>query len=114
MARVTDTEAQAYRRIASDADVTLSVWLRGAIAKAADLPPSATPHHDPVRSKDDLAAVLRHIGMIGSNVNQLARKANMGSWPEAEALQHAQQDIRMIRDQLMRALGRRVPDRPEP
>jgi hypothetical protein len=52
-----------------------------------------------------LAQILAAFGHIGSNINQLARAANEGSWPDSRLLKQACDDVRMIRDMLIRALG---------
>ena len=45
------------------------------------------------------------VGKIGSNVNQLARAANAGSWPDSRLIAQACEDIRWMRNALMRAFG---------
>ena len=53
-----------------------------------------------------LARLLAEAGKIGSNVNQLARTANIsGDLPEVEYLAEILKEVRSIRDALMRALG---------
>ena len=71
-----------------------------------------TPRHArrPSVNEQELARLLGAIGRIGSNVNQLARTANSGSWPDSRALSDACADIRWIRDTLIRALGMTPPD----
>lgn len=110
MARVTKDEAERYKQHAADVGVRPSEWFRLALHAAAGDPPM----RNPVANADALSAVLRQIGAIGSNVNQMARRANMGSWPEAEAIQHAREDIQMIRDYVMKALGVPNPGEPQP
>jgi hypothetical protein len=53
-----------------------------------------------------LAVVLAALGRYGSNVNQLARLANVGEIPAREDLAEAAAATREMRDALMRALGR--------
>ncbi len=55
----------------------------------------------------ELAMLLGAVGRIGSNVNQLARVANAGGWPESAMIDEARGDIRWMRAALMRALGYR-------
>jgi hypothetical protein len=66
----------------------------------------------PLAEPEDLARVLGAVGRIGNNINQLARVANAGSWPEAGALGEAAADIRAMRRLLMRALGVPAADDP--
>jgi Bacterial mobilisation protein (MobC) len=68
----------------------------------------------PTTDQQLLAQILTAFGKIGSNINQLARVANAGSWPDSRLLKQACDDIRMIRDMLIRALGLTPPDDPPP
>jgi hypothetical protein len=62
-----------------------------------------------------LLKLLGAMGKIGSNHNQLAHQAHLGSWPDSRLLKQASDDIRMIRDTLMLALGvTPPPDHPAP
>jgi hypothetical protein len=59
-----------------------------------------------------LARVLdafRHSHIAG-NINQLAKAANEGSWPDSRIIEQIRDDIRMIRNMLLRALGFTPPD----
>jgi hypothetical protein len=66
----------------------------------------------PTADQELLGRILASFGRIGSNVNQLARVANAGSWPDSRLLKQACDDIRIIRDTLFRALGFTPPDDP--
>lgn len=103
--RFTEAEAGALHAHANDAGVTVSDLMRSALLNYPLPEKRRRRRPQPVHHADELAAILRHIGAIGSNVNQLARTANMGSWPEADAINDARSDIRWIRQTLMRALG---------
>jgi hypothetical protein len=83
------------------------------LSAAFNTPP---PRHSrrPTADQQLLAQILASFGKIGSNVNQLARAANAGSWPDSRLLKQACDDIRMIRDMLIRALGLTPPDDPPP
>jgi hypothetical protein len=68
----------------------------------------------PTADRQLLAEILtafRH-SHIGGNINQLAKAANEGSWPDSRLVKQACDDIRMIRDMLIRALGFTPPDDP--
>lgn len=68
-----------------------------------------TPPRDrrPAADLELLAQILVTFGKssIPSNINQLAYKANVGSWPESAAINAACEDVRVIRDTLLLALG---------
>jgi hypothetical protein len=57
-----------------------------------------------------LGRILVALGRIGSNANQLAHQANLGSWPDSRLIAQACADIRTSRDLLFRALGFTPPD----
>lgn len=62
----------------------------------------------PPAEKAELVRILGELGKIGSNVNQLAAKANIGLLRVLDpmALAQLQDDLDEVRDDLMRALGR--------
>jgi hypothetical protein len=61
----------------------------------------------PSVERADLARLLGELGKIGSNVNQLARAANTsGDMPAVDELAAITADVRVLRDALMKALGR--------
>jgi hypothetical protein len=68
----------------------------------------------PSVNEQELARLMVAMGRIGSNVNQLARQANLGSWPDSRAIEEACADIRWIRDTLMLALGVTPPPHHQP
>lgn len=86
---------------ADKAGLSVAGYFRSAVLQT---PPPRQSRRPPV-DKIELAKVLGALGKIGSNVNQLARVANAGSWPEAGAIYEAQADIRTMRLTLMEALG---------
>ena len=62
----------------------------------------------PPAEKAELVRILGELSKIGSNVNQLAAKANVGVLRVLDpmALTKLQDDLDELRDDLMRALGR--------
>ncbi len=110
--RFTEAERNTLTHAAGAAGVTMSDLLRSAVLRQP-LPPSkprrAARHS--VQDGDKLALVLSSVGRIGNNVNQLARVANGGGWPEAQELQQAVSDIRWMRNTLMQSMG--VYDHPQ-
>ena len=113
--RFTEAERNTLTHAAGAAGVTLSDLLRSA-ALRQPLPPARPrrANRPTVKDGDKLALVLSSVGRIGGNVNQLARVANGGGWPEAEDLQQAVSDIRWIRNTLMQSLGVQDTPKPEP
>jgi hypothetical protein len=65
----------------------------------------------PAADQQLLAQILVAFGQsrISGNINQLAHQANLGSWPDSRIIEQIRDDIRMIRDTLLRALGREPP-----
>ena len=84
-----------------------------AISAIFNTPPPRQSYRPSV-VEEELARLMGAIGKIGSNINQLAHQAHLGSWPDSRALQQACADIRMMRDTLIRAFGRTPPDDPPP
>lgn len=61
-----------------------------------------------------LVSIRGALGKIGGNVNQYAHRANLGDTPERRVLEEIRDDLRVMRDLLFRALGRKPPgDGPE-
>ena len=110
--RFTEAERNTLTHAAGAAGVTLSDLLRSAVLRQP-LPPARPrrANRPSVKDADKLALMLSSVGRIGSNVNQLARVANGGGWPEADDLQQAVSDIRWMRNTLMQSLG--VQDTPK-
>jgi hypothetical protein len=100
--RLTDEERTELEHRAERAGLSLGGYFKSA---AFNTPPPAQSRRPPV-DRAELAKLLAAIGRIGNNVNQLARVANAGSWPEAKDLSQACSDIRWIRKALMKALGK--------
>lgn len=99
--RLTDDERADVKARADRAGLSIGGYFKAAVF---DQPPSRQSRRPPV-DKQELARLMGAIGRIGSNVNQLARHANAGSWPDARALDDACSDIHWMRDAVMRALG---------
>lgn len=99
--RLDEAEHDSVFDRADKAGLTLSGYFRFAVLKT---PPPLQSRRPPV-DRAELAKLLAAIGRIGNNMNQLARVANAGSWPESEALQQACNEITWIRSALMQALG---------
>ena len=111
--RFTVAERERVTRAAQDAGVTLSDLMRSAVlGQPLPLSRPRRASRPQVADADKLALLLSAVGRIGNNTNQLARAANAGGWPEAEALRESVDDIRWMRSTLMLALG--VREEPQP
>ena len=108
-ARFTEAELQTVNQQAEAAGMTVSDVLRFGVLRQSPPPRRRGTH--PVKDHAELAQLLGAVGKIGANVNQLAHKANLGSWPETQLLHEAAADIQWIRRTLMLALG--VREEPE-
>ena len=107
--RLPDDERDALKARAKEAGLSLSGYFRTA--------EFGTPRRSrrPSVNEQLLAQILAGMGRIGSNHNQLAHQANLGSWPDSRLIEQACADIRWIRDTLMQALGvTPPPDFPAP
>lgn len=114
--RYSEEERDTLTLAAHNAGVTLSDFIRAA-SLSQPLPPARSQRatRRPVKDAAELAQMLGAVGKIGSNVNQLAHRANLGSWPEARLLHEAAADIQWMRRSLMMALGvREEPEHPAP
>ena len=59
----------------------------------------------PIKDHQELAQILGKLGPLNNNINQLTRRANMGSWPQSDALIDACHHVREMKDALLKALG---------
>lgn len=106
--RLTEAEKEDIRRRAGE--TPLGAYLREAALGHA-LPARASPQPWRIKDREAIARVLGLLGSsrLASNLNQLAKAANLGSLPvtqETEAdLRRACADIAAMRAALMQALG---------
>ena len=100
--RCTDTELATIAAAAARAGMTVAAFMR----QQATGTPGPRSIRRPQVDRVELARVLAALGRYGSNVNQLARSANMGEIPAAAELAEAAAAALEMRDMLMRALGR--------
>ncbi|MFQ5443028.1 MAG: plasmid mobilization relaxosome protein MobC [Nitrospinales bacterium] len=108
--RLTEAEHAELSKRADNSRLTLAGYFRSA---TLDTPPPPQSRRQPVDRKE-LGKLLGAIGRIGNNINQLAKVANAGSWPESKSLHKACDDIRWIRRKLMEALGTKSQRKPRP
>jgi hypothetical protein len=100
-------EPAEYDRIKAEADragVTVGTFARDVLI-GAEAPRRV---RRPPAEKEELVRILGELGKIGSNVNQIAAKANAGDLRVLDplALSELRDELEEIRDALMRALGR--------
>lgn len=101
--RCSEKEHAAISEKAAQAGLSVGAFLRR--LALGDAGPRAV-RRPPVERKE-LSRLLGHLGKVGSNVNQLARGFNLtGVLPGFPELLAARQDIRQMRDALIKALGR--------
>lgn len=86
---------------ANRSGLSLSSLARAALL-GADVPVTRRP---PVE-KALLAQTLGQLGKLGSNLNQIAHRSNLGREPLAELVSAELAELRVVRDAIMRALGR--------
>jgi len=99
--RLNDTERSEILERADRAGLSVAGYLRTAVL---DQPAPRQSRRPPV-NKQELAQVLAAIGKLGSNVNQMARVANSGGWPDGDKIDYAAFAIHDMRIMLMSALG---------
>ena len=102
--RVTGDEYERIQGKADRAGVTVGTFVRDVLIDARA--PRRVPR--PPAAKAELARILGELGKIGSNVNQMAHKANIGQMRllDPMVLLQLQDDLEELRDALMTALGR--------
>ncbi len=105
--RCTDAEHAALTAKAATAGLSVGAYIRSVGLGSAG--PRA--RRRPPIEREAIALLLGQVGRVGSNVNQLAKAmnthGNLLAWGE---LTRAIDDIAAIRAELMRALGKDVPD----
>jgi hypothetical protein len=109
-ARLNAEEKAEIERRASAAGMTIGGYIR---VCCLDRPPPRISRK-PVPNVTELVRILAALGRIGGNINQLAKLANAGAWPEAEALYEARADMLAMRRALLSALGEPDPNPDEP
>jgi Bacterial mobilisation protein (MobC) len=106
--RLPDDERDTLKARAKEAGLSVSGYFR--------LVAFNTPRRsrNPAADQELLARILVALGQsrISANINQLAHQAHLGSWPDSRLIEQGCDDIRIIRDTLLSALGRTPPPAP--
>lgn len=102
LVRLSEAEHAELEERASRSGLTLPSYLR---EQCFTKPKTRSTHRPPIE-REELAKLLGQFGKIGSNLNQLARAANMNEPPGRE-LDAAIADLRIVTAQAMRLLGRK-------
>jgi hypothetical protein len=101
--RCTVEEQAAIRQRARDAGLSVGAYLR---VQALDSAGPRAVRRPPVE-REELARLLGHLGKLGSNINQLAKRYNqVGMFPGFPELLAARKDVGDLRLALMKALDR--------
>ena len=103
--RLTASEAASLNAAAAAAGRSVSEHIRQVALTA----PAYRRRRHASANQQALTQLVGALGKVGSNVNQLARLANLGGWPEAEALGRALDDLAQIRGDIAAALGKPPP-----
>lgn len=101
--RLTPAEYATLLAMAERAGLSLGGYARQALLEAE---PPRQARRPPIE-RAELAKLLGQIGRIGSNLNQIARHANVeGRFTDEAALHQLCDELRSIRDAALAALGR--------
>jgi Bacterial mobilisation protein (MobC) len=99
--RLTPDERAAIDSAAERAGLTAGSYARDTMLGAPAPRQVRRPHVE----QKLLVLVLRALGYIGNNINQIARALNSGDEPDDAALRGALADLHTMRDAVLRALG---------
>lgn len=107
--RFNETEWQDLQTRADVAGLSTAGYSRAAILNAKPLRASRRPSVDRILFADGVG----QLGKVGSNVNQLAKLAHFGSWPEHEILAATCANITAACTAILQALGYKPTKTPE-
>lgn len=100
-ARFTGDEAATIRIMADTAGITVSALIRHAVLRIK--PPRVARR--PTVNHKAVTKLLGQLGKIGSNLNQLAKHANVGKYRNP-SIELALRDLAQMRSACLQALGR--------
>lgn len=100
--RVSNEERATIDQAAERAGLMIGSYARKVLLEA----PAPRQVRRPPVERRELVRLLAELGKIGSNINQLARAVNTGELIGAPALEEDLNGLRILRDAILRALGR--------
>lgn len=100
--RVSETEYAELDALAEREGVSIGTYVRERVLKA----PTTRPIRRPVVEVQLLTSLLGQLHKIGSNINQTARRVNMGDTPLAAEIQSTYAECRNIARQVTDLLQR--------
>jgi hypothetical protein len=100
--RLTLVERAAIDAAADRAGLTISSYVREMLLNG----PQPRAVHRPQIERAELAKVLGELGKIGSNINQIAHAANLGDAVPRRRIRLALEELAVMKDALLKALGR--------
>lgn len=100
--RVSEAEHQTVEALAQRAGLTTGSYVRSRVLEK----PTTRAIRRPVPEVQKLSKLLADLGRIGSNINQLARRANSGDTPLAGDIREALAACRQIAEQAKDTLDR--------
>jgi hypothetical protein len=100
--RVSKSEHEQLQKRAEHASLSVSAYLRMQVFHDVWRPPRSSKRPSP--DKAMYSKLVGELGAVGNNLNQLARQANMGKWPEEERIDLALQGLSHMYAELYRLL----------
>ena len=103
--RLSPTEREAVDAAAEAAGVGICTWARVLVVTAVGQTPTPAPRRrrQPNKAARDLAKVIRELGHIGRNLNQVARCANSGFDVDPALIEEAKEELRLLREAMVAA-----------
>jgi hypothetical protein len=100
--RLSPDERAAIDHAADRSGLTAGSYARQAVLGA----PAPRQVRRPPVERRELARLLGEIGHVGGNLNQIARGVNFGNGVDAWELRQTLAGLRLVRDAILKALGR--------
>lgn len=113
--RLNPAEYAAVQERAAAERVSVAGVFRSAVFQLSrDQLPVQSRRVTPTPDRAELARIVGQLGKVGSNLNQLARNANLGGWPEHDDLTAACTEVREACAAIFAALGVDAPRKAGP
>lgn len=101
--RCTAEQRAAVENAAQRAGLSVGSYVLATVLKA---PPPRGGRRVPQVDKTAIAQILAQAGRIAGNTNQIARRVNLGSFPEGVEFLAAARELAGLRDDIRAAIGR--------